>query len=455
MLNILSINNQKIGYSAIPARQTSISPNNFITDNPINKNSYKKYSVENLQSYIPSFSRLNKKSALPSERKQIKVIKNKLDNESQEIFNKLQAKGILQDNSSNDGTTVLNNLYKIATEPRINGLSDKLILKEVLNALDNPFSITQKFGDIPQKVAKEIERNTKEKFPEDGYNVASSSCVATSMEFNLASKKPAEFVRFAQGLSSSEYSVTKNLDLSIFAEGPSAGLWELRKFNTEKSVNGNKLAVKIQPDRNAIIRARVQSSYKDPGERSCIDVLIQSAILNLCSQNTYNSLNDERTGEFNNDNHGLTDFEKTFGEQIIFETPKISVVYQELDESGKLLNHRCELSEIKNHILKSLEQGQNVIIGYTHFDSENKVDGGHEITIIGYNQDKDGKGYFICNDTDDGVDLPIRYDENKLLPLIHHAGISRDALSSDDTVIEPWREIIDSFKTELNIEKSK
>ena len=174
---------------------------------------------------------------------------------------------------------------------------------------------------------------------------------------------------------------------------------------------------------------------------------MQSAILNLCSQNTYNALNDERTGEFNNDNHGLTDFEKTF------ETPKISVVYQELDENGKLLKLRCELDEMKQHIIKSLQLGQNVIIGYTHFDNNNIVDGGHEITIIGYNQDETGKGYFICNDTDDNIDLPIRYAEEELLPKIHHAGIIKNALNNSDEVIEPWREILANYKSQLQSEK--
>lgn len=430
--------------------------NNITASNP---NNLAKVSADNLKAYIPSFSaakpaeKTNNQS-IPSKTQQIRTIKAKLDKEAQLLFNSLEEKGILDDNNSNDGSTVLYNLYRIATEPRIRGLSDKQILKEVLIALDNPFSITQKFGDIPTNVAGEIQQETGKQFPEQALNVVSSSCVVASMEFNLASRKPAEFVRFAQGLSGQNYSVDKKIKMSDIANGTAASLWHLREFNTENTIDNNweDVTVRIKPDRNAIIRARVQTSYKDPNERSCVDALIQSALLNLGSQNTYDALTDERTGKFNPDKNGLTDFEKNFVEEIVFETPKISVVYQNLDENGYLTGYNCEPAETKQHILKSLESGQNVIIGYTHLDANNKVDGGHEITIIGYKTDENGNGYFICNDTDDNYDQPITINEEKLLPLIHHAGISADALSEDDIVVEPWREILDSFQEMIKSE---
>ena len=419
-----------------------------------------KTSYANLQAYHPSFTakkadKTKQIKQLPSTKEQLKIVASKLDKESLATLSKLEAKGILADNSSNDGSTVLENLYKIATEPRIVGLDDKLILAEVINALDNPYSITQKFGDIPKNVADEISQETGKEFPKQAYNVISSSCVVASMEFNLASRKPAEFARFAQGLSSNQYSVEKKIHTSDISGGFAESLWKLREFNTISKINSwDDLTINIQPDRNAIVRARVQTSYKDPNERSCIDVLIQSALLNLGSQNTYNALTDERTGKFNNDNSGLTDFEKNFVEEIVFEMPKISVVYQNLDENGYLIGYNCQPEETKQHILRSLELGQNVIIGYTHLDANNKVDGGHEITIVGYEKDATGKGFFICNDTDDDIDSAIKISEEKLLPLIHHAGISQEALSKDDVVIESWREIVDEFQRIIKSEKS-
>lgn len=418
-----------------------------------------KTSYANLQAYHPSFTankadKTKQIKQLPSTKEQLKLVASKLDKESLATLSKLEAKGILADNSSNDGSTVLENLYKIATEPRIVGLDDKLILAEVIKALDNPYSITQKFGDIPKNVADEISQEIGKEFPKQAYNVISSSCVVASMEFNLASRKPAEFARFAQGLSSNQYSVEKKIHTSDISGGFAESLWKLREFNTISKINSwDDLTINIQPDRNAIVRARVQTSYKDPNERSCIDVLIQSALLNLGSQNTYNALTDERTGKFNNDNSGLTDFEKNFVEEIVFEMPKISVVYQNLDENGYLIGYNCQPEETKQHILRSLELGQNVIIGYTHLDANNKVDGGHEITIVGYEKDATGKGFFICNDTDDDIDSAIKISEEKLLPLIHHAGISQEALSKDDVVVESWREIVDEFQRIIKSEK--
>ena len=411
-------------------------------------------SSANLMAYHPSFT-AKLKNGMPSEKSQLKTVQALLDKNTQAMLNRLEKKGILTDNSSNDGSTVLENLYKIATEARIPGLSTSQILSETIKAMDNPSSITQKFGDIPDEVASQIEQETGKAFPQNAKNVASSSCVVTSMEYTLASKYPAEFTRFVKGLSSQDYCVDKKVKLSDIDSNLASALWHLREFNTEHTIDKNweDVTVKIKPDRNAIVRARVQTSYKDKGERSCVDVLIQSALLNLCSQNTYDALTDERTGKFNSDKSGLTDFEKNFGEQIVFGKPKISVVYQTIDENGFLTGYNCELSEMKQHILKSLELGENVIIGYTHLDENKQVNGGHEITITGYREDKQGNGYFICNDTDDDIDELIEYSEDKLLPLIHHAGIPKAALSENDVVVEPWREILDEFQKMLAEER--
>ena len=422
--------------------------NNFATtsfcSNPIQDTV--KLSSANLMAYHPSFT-AKVKDTMPSPKSQLKTVESLLDKNSLAMLKRLEKKGILKNNNSNDGSTVLENLYRIATEARIPGLSTSQILAETIKAMDNPSSITQKFGDIPDEVASQIEQETGTAFPEHAKNVASSSCVVTSMEYTLASKYPAEFTRFVKGLSSQDYCVDKKIKLSDIDSNLASALWHLREFNTEHTIDKNweDVTVRIKPDRNAIVRARVQSSYKDPNERSCVDVLIQSALLNLGSQHTYDALTDERTGKFNADSAGLTDFEKNFVENIVFGKPKISVVYQVLDEQGKLTGYNCELSEMKQHILKSLELGENVIVGYTHLDENNQVNGGHEITITGYKQDSKGNGYFICNDTDDNLDNLIEISEAKLLPLIHHAGISRAALSKDDVVVEPWREILEEF----------
>ena len=442
MLKIDNINNNF--YKA--GKSTSIKTSPAIT--LLNTNipsDLKRVNSQNVLAYYPSFGTENK-SLTVSKKKQINRIKSNIDRDTQILLTRLEQKGILDNNNSNDGSTVLDNLYKIATEPRIPGLSTKQILTEVIRALDNPYSITQKFGDIPSNVAQEISQETGKEFPKQALNVVSSSCVVASMEFNLAQKMPAEFVRFAQGLSGQNYCIDKNINMSAIDSNYAAGLWKLKSFDCEHKIKDwDNVTVRIKPDRSAIVRARVQTSYKDAGERSCIDVLIQSALLNLGSQNTYDALTDERAGIFNQDKNGLTDFEKTFVETIVFGKPKISVVYQNIDENGYLTT--------KEHILKSLSLGQNVIVGYTHLDENKKVNGGHEITIVDYGKDSDGTEYFICNDTDDNLNESIRYKVNDLLPLIHHAGISKEALGENDIIYEPWREILDEFQKMLAAEK--
>ncbi len=447
MLNIQKINNTNPVF-VDKASTKKIGVNNSNVSLP---EDLKPVKSENLQAYHPSFTAVkpaDSNMALPSKSQQLKIVASKLDRNTQAVLKSLDEKGILDNKDSNDGSSVLENLYKMVKEPRIRGLDCGQILTEVITSIANPASISQKFGDIPDNVAKEIERETGTKFPETAYNVISSSCVAASIEFNLASRNPAEFARFALGLTGSDYSVNKVINMSDISNGFAEGLWMLKEFKTESSLSKdwNKLLVKIQPDRNAIVRARVQASYRDKGERSSLDVLMQSAILNLASQSSYDALIDERTGKFNPDKSGLTDFEKNYAEEIVFGSPKVSVVYQNIDENGYLIGYNCELSETKQHILKSLQLGHNVIIGYTHLDSDNKIDGGHEITITGYEPSADGNGMFICNDTDDGIDSLIKIPENKLLPLIHHAGISKEALNSQDEIVEPWREILDEFK---------
>ena len=275
-----------------------------------------------------------------------------------------------------------------------------------------------------------------------------SPCVVASMEFNLASKTPAEFVRFANGLSSKDYSIERKVKMSSLDYNYISSMKALRDFNTEHKIlnNWDDVLVRIKPDRNAIVRARIQTSYKDPGERSCIDVLIQSALLNLGSQHTYNAMTDERAvTEFNQDTAGLTETEKDFVENIIFDKPKVSVVYQNLNEEGCLEGYFAEPSEVKQQIIKSLEQGQNVIIGITYMKN-NKVEGGHEMTIVDYREDNNGTGYFICNDTDDNIDKPVTIKADTLIPMIHHAGVLIESLGENFQYREPWRDILEQFK---------
>ena len=69
------------------------------------------------------------------------------------------------------------------------GLDTTLILTEVLKALDNPYIITQKFGDIPQNIANEIEK--------EGYKVFSltvdNNVLKNPLKLGIEKSNPFDF----------------------------------------------------------------------------------------------------------------------------------------------------------------------------------------------------------------------------------------------------------------------
>ena len=56
-------------------------------------------------------------------------------------------------------------------------------------------------------------------------------------------------------------------------------------------------------------------------------------------------------------------------------------------------------------------------------------------------------------DLTDAIDSLIEIEESKLLPTIHHAGISKEALNENDVVVEPWKEILQQFQSMLQQEQ--
>lgn len=405
----------------------------------------------NLQTSTPTYN-IRTSLSTKEEKTRYNTVSELLDRKTRKTLNKLLKEGKLLNNVSNDNSTVLDNLYKISTNPRILGLDKEKILKETVETIDYPFLITQKFGDLPEKSRNEILKtatpiNKSIPFTNENLDVHSSTCPAASIEFNLAHKMPAEFARMAENLTSEKMTVTKRINVNNLSQSLVNTLWMLDTFKTpHRMLDWNTLEVELKPDRNAILRARVQNTYWDKGERSVIDVLMQSTFMNVGAQNTYDSLIDRRIPKYNDDDSGLIDIEKNFAEELATGKGKVCVTYQKMDDNGKLVGYECELSETLQHIRDTLKQGDNVIIGYTYCDSDNIVIGGHEITIIGIEKGRNGKEYFVCNDTDDGKDEPIKYLVDDLLPRIHHAGIPKSVLINNVEFVEGWKELMEIYK---------
>lgn len=366
--------------------------------------------------------------------------------------------GILLNNNSNDKSSTLDNLHNIVTTQRAKGLDPKMVLKETVNTIANPFKITQHFGDIPKQYENAILSKPHDKtITKKSINVErSGACVAASIEFNLAKQMPAEFARFASELSSPKVSVDKTIKLKNLTNNTLDSVWLLNTFEIPYDLKDfDEAKLTLAPDKNALTRAQIQNSNKDRLEHSLVDVLMQSTFMNVGSQQSYNSLTDNRAGKFNKNEKGLIEFEKTFTESIVEDKNKISVTYQIVDENTKLIGYETSFETMQKHITDSLKMGENVIVGYTQTDANNTIINGHEITIIGTRKDKNNKLIFLCNDTDDDKARVVEYTADYLIPKIHHAGLPQAVAEKDVKLVDTWVDGITSYKEEKAKQKTE
>ena len=524
------------------------------------------YSAENVRAY--NTTGISNSLSTPEVQQKYAEVSSMLDPEARVELSKLLKSGVLLNNNSNDGSSVLDNLHKMATEPRIKGLDTKNLLTQTIQTIANPEVISQNFGDLPDAVARSVFRHSAELGVKsaDEINVdrnGSNTCVAASLEYDMASTAPAEFARFAAALSSDDYTVTKEMPLEQIAGNKEDSLWVLQNFNIpyEETENGT-VKINISPDRNAIIRARVQTSYQDEGERSALDVLMQSAFMNVGSQNTYNSLNDTReVGAFYDagDRSGLGSLEVALTSNMVGDKPKDTVFSQIVDNEGKLqpvlggynaetvaaiiseklpevlpqnLNEiepetfmevmpdmvmsvatealetvlsakstpelQQQMAEIlhkeiisslcnkptndlgsfcsanmpeiaqetvrkttlvivqdimKSSILASLQQGNNVMVGYIGIDEEagTYTGGGHEINIIDSEEAPTGETVFICKDTQESE--PVYILESQLLPRLYHTSLPQDLI--DYNTMGTMQDSLHSFISQMRSQEAE
>lgn len=367
--------------------------------------------------------------------------------------------GILLNISPEDKSSALDNLHRMITTPRATGLSPNVVLATTIETLVRPEAIVQTAEDIPKPyigpTLQAAQKNPKMK--DDGINEntinvkRTGTCVAASIEFKLAKQHPAEFVRFAEALTSPKISVDKTIHLNNLADNTLDAVWLLNAFESPYEMKDfNTAKVILAPDRNAIIRAQIQNTNKDSDERSLIDVLMQSTFMNVGSQQAYDSLTDKRGGKFSQNDKGLIEFEKTFVESIVEDRNEISVTYQIIDMDGKLTGREVDLETTKRHILDSLALGEGVIIGYTSVNGSKEIIESHEITIIDAKPDKHGKMIFTCFDSDDGNPRYIEYSEDYIIPKIHHAGLPKEVAEKDVKFVDMWVEGINAYKEAKN-----
>ena len=373
----------------------------------------------------PAYNQL----AVKNDAQLIAKLNENLDPEGKILLHNLLNTKKLYSRDSTDGSSTLENLYKIVNEPRVPVLNPKNILKETLKTLADPYIITQNFGKIPENMM----------LPGSGYENFSKghTCSAASIEFSLADRKPAEFVRYIEGLTSPQKSVKTRLKYADLLPSMIEAVGALSQQNVEfKPIDWQNVEVTIRPDENAYLRADVQEDHRIPNSRSMIDVLMQSAFMQLGSHGTYDSLTDERSKD-TGDGKGLNQFEIAFVESIVdSRSRKVPVVYMELDnDATKILKYNYDPATTKKQLLDSLNSGNNIITGFlTNLDSQNNLitPDGHEILLTGYKYDKDGKLWFKYNDTDDGnYFAPSWIEADPFIPTIHHANVPESVLGQE------------------------
>jgi hypothetical protein len=402
-----------------------------------------------------------------SDKKKYKELSSELDYSYRKKLEFALKTGILLKDDSDDKSSVLDSLHKIMKEERDSGLDNKTILKECLDIIANPYVITQTCEDIPDEyktpvlgLITNLSEDPEEirKANDQLDNMHTGTCPTASVEFDLATKNPAEFFRIVEGLTSPKNEATKIIDMNALSEKTLDAVWLLNKFKTPNEIiDFNKAVVLLKPDENAIVRARIQNNHRDKGERSIIDILMQSTMMQLGSQQTYNSLTDKRSpNAWTEEDGGLIDFEKTYVESIMENKNTTSVIYQKVDQYGKLEGYEKDFATIKKELLDTLAMGHNIIIGYTWPDPDNNNRlAGHEITIVGSRVNGNGETIFICQDSDDEIDAPIEMPESFLLPHIHHAGLPEEIANKDFQYEESWKYGVNDFASQKSNDLKK
>ena len=353
----------------------------------------------------------------------------------------LRKHGILTNKKSNDKTSTLDNLYKILTTDRAAGFDSVTLLRETIGHLNNPYLISQKSDN---SVTSYLEAIFSPKTPVLN-DKNSSTCTAACIEFDLARQEPAEFTRFVEGLTSPALAVEKTIDLENLADKTLDAIWLLNIFEIpHEETNFDKIKLTLKPD--DMVMLKIGLNKKNPsGQRNNIDTILQSTFMNVGSQQSYNSLTDRRTGNFNVTERGLIEYEKTFVESVVRNKNIISVNYQKINSEGEITGYAADFQTIKSQLLDTLNLGENIVAGITQKTKKGKLRG-HEIVITGAHTGEDGKTEFICYNSDLEKNVPVIYTEDYLLPKIHHAGIPKEVVLKTMGFKEGWIMELENYR---------
>lgn len=379
-------------------------------------------------------------------------IQRNLDPVTQQRFKQLITQGILTKGAADDGHSALYHLYGILTTPRAAGYNNQTILRETIETLSQPYSISQRFAPITPQVAQQL-LNVRNSPGLNRTNVPapikplsmqelnvenSATCVASSVMYYMADKEPTDLARHINELTSPMNAFFEKATFSeISPDAPHEALQVLREHQIPYYISGqNEVTVKVENPPAGVIRAQSSQNLPMNGPyRNAIASAYQSALTYLVTH-SYDPASDERDADIPGEtSKGLTEAEKTLMEAIIKDNGGVqSVTYQAVNnkanpapgEEGNsyLFGYNRRFEDTTSDILKALSLGQPVIIGTTDTDETGAIVAGHEITITSaYTDMQDGQLKFVVADSDDNIPEPVVKTAKELIPTIHHAGL--------------------------------
>lgn len=395
----------------------------------------------------------------PKQQVKYNIINKALDTEYQKKLSKALKYGKLTDDKT-DTNSVLDSLHKILITPRVKGLDSVKLVKECLDILENPNIITQITEDIPKEYLeqavkryydaidkrelnietqkynlekpgdkkqyinkdgslKQLTKQDKEEYIRHALEYRTvGTCAAASLEYYLAVNQPANFFNMVEKLTSIDGKITKKYisqqqlmtSLPIVLTGlqvsPAACMPAETQTLSEQ--------VELRADKEAYNLAKIQNNHKDKHERSMVDILTQSMIMNLGANGKYNSLIDRRYSDqyYKREDTGLYDYEINYAKDVLTGNENELKLYVSRFFNS---NKKTPKSVIKNDILKALKRGDKIVIGLVVDNN------GHEITIIDHTTNDNGDAFFVCQDSCDADGKPCVYDEDFILSYIDSA----------------------------------
>lgn len=418
---------------------------------------------QTIRNYLPMASTQKQQEWVQT----LHVLHEKLPSKSQQTFKRLLQNGVLTDTRSENQQPTFYHLYAMANSPRINGVDGQRLVTDMLRILDKPYTITQKFAPMASDIKKATikEFNTLSKFnnrselpetytgivPSDLGKAFSATCVPSSQMYRMAENNPSELCRQINELSAMGYFWETAHRDEIWPNEPNRAEEALAEWRSDYIQTGpDSFKVKVQIPYSGRLRAINSGMSNKPGVvQSPAESLYQSALSNFGTGKRYNDLLGVRWDKFNTIMPGLNDMEKSFMESVIEDKGPIQSVSYQVTSSkanvkegetpdGYLFGYTNSFESTTNHVLQGLKQGWAPIVGITYTDSTGKLQGGHEVTIVGaYNDEKTNELMFVVVDSDDGIPKPVVHDAKSFVPQIHHMGFPKSIATHIRKEMEP------------------